>query len=232
MTPQMFGKIDKKYLANLARDRIPESINLDYKRELNLDAKEGKREAAKDVSAMANSAGGRIVYGIDEQSLPDGSMAAGDIRPLTDGTIMERLETVLLSTIHPRPRFRAYKVEVQGGFALVVEVEPAYARDLHMVTGYSEARFYRRSDRHTIVMTEPEIREAYARIAASRMAIDASMERIAAEERKLVGHLHQSVLILPWFGRDDLLDPLRLGREFGFAIGQAIEGHEFWEDAV
>jgi hypothetical protein len=62
---------------------------------------------------------------------------------------------------------------------LVVEVYPAYSDDLHLVTGFKEHRFYRRAENRAVLMEEPEIREAYARIAASRQALDAWTEGLS-----------------------------------------------------
>ena len=47
---------------------IEESLNLDYKAAGALGKTDGKKkEISKDVSAMANSDGGRIIYGVPEQ---------------------------------------------------------------------------------------------------------------------------------------------------------------------
>ena len=63
-----------------------------------LEQGEEKAEAAKDISAMANTVGGRVFYGIDEESVSDGSVVAGPICPLKDGTLDTRLEDVLIAS--------------------------------------------------------------------------------------------------------------------------------------
>jgi hypothetical protein len=208
--------INEEYLLSLEQNKIPESLTLEFKRELNLDNREDKAEAAKDISAMANTAGGRIFFGIDEKSLPDGSKVAGPIYPLTDGTIDSRLEDVILSSIHPRPRFRTHKILLTSteGFVLAVEVYPAYSSDLHMVTGFKESRFYHRGEQRTILMTEPEVRECYMRIAASRQTLDAAMEKAISSELSLVPSTQESVLVIPWFGHRNLVNPQRFGAIF------------------
>ncbi|HUS47283.1 MAG TPA: ATP-binding protein, partial [Phycisphaerae bacterium] len=222
-------EIEEKDLIALERDQIPESIRLEFKRELNIDNRKEKAEAAKDVSAMANTAGGRILYGLDEKDLPDGSTVASSICPLTDGSLDHRLEDVLLSSIHPRPRFRTRKIPVNSntGFVLVVEVYPAYSGDLHMVTGFNESRFYRRGEQRTILMTEPEIREAYARIAASRQALDGSMEQFITTELERVPKTQESVLVIPWFGHNALVNPMRFGHSFGAELASGpLQGND------
>ncbi len=56
----------KKEIDDLVTNRVPEDIHLDYKRS---DAIENgkKSEIGKDVSAFANSDGGLIIYGVEEQ---------------------------------------------------------------------------------------------------------------------------------------------------------------------
>ena len=44
---------------------VAENLTLDYKRELN-DSRSARAEMCKDASALANSQGGAIVYGVDE----------------------------------------------------------------------------------------------------------------------------------------------------------------------
>lgn len=200
----------------LCQNETPESVSIEFKRELDLNSRDQKLEAAKDVSAMANTAGGRIIYGIEEKQLPNGSTVASAIWPLTDGSLASRLEQILASTIQPRLRSRLRNIPLSsGGFALIVEVYPSLMLDLHMVTGHRDNRFYRRGEQHTVLMTEPEIREAYVRIAASRQALDASIEASVADELGAIPAAFESAVVVPWFGRHDLVSPQRFGAGFG-----------------
>ena len=57
-----------EFLQNLIENQVQESIDLEYKNSLALNKKDRcKDEISKDVSAFANSAGGVIIYGIEEQ---------------------------------------------------------------------------------------------------------------------------------------------------------------------
>jgi predicted HTH transcriptional regulator len=68
-------------IANVVRDKIEESLTLEFKRDLNLKSEHDKREAAKDVSGMANAAGGRIIYGIEEAEVGEtGAVSSGSRR--------------------------------------------------------------------------------------------------------------------------------------------------------
>ncbi|MFF3313532.1 helix-turn-helix domain-containing protein [Streptomyces sp. NPDC002952] len=46
--------------------QIPESVDLDWKKDFYKGTDAGKKELAKDVSAMANTAGGMVVIGVDD----------------------------------------------------------------------------------------------------------------------------------------------------------------------
>jgi predicted HTH transcriptional regulator len=51
----------------IVRDKVPESRNLDYKRELPPLTEAGNKELLKDISAFANTVGGYLIYGVDEK---------------------------------------------------------------------------------------------------------------------------------------------------------------------
>jgi len=203
----------------LVENETEESIRLEFKRQLNIDDRKHKAEAAKDVSALANTVGGRILYGIAEKTLADGATVASEIMPLQDAALEDRLHDVLNSNIHPRPHFRTRRVPIgEEGFVLVVEVYERLGGDLFMVEGFKEYRFYKRGEKGTILMTEPEIREAYARIAASRQALDAAMEKTVQSELGRVPKTHQSIFVIPWYGHNQRIDPRRFGDNLGWEL--------------
>jgi len=206
-------QIDEQALRSLEANQIPESLRLEYKRELALRTRDEKREACKDISALANTTGGTILYGIEEKASPDGPVA-GPISPLSDGQIESVLADVIVSGIHPRPRFASRKIPIAGGgFVLAVEVYDSFGRDLHIVSGYGESRFYRRHPQGVFPMTEPEIREAYLRIAASRADLEASIQRQVDTEIALREKARESIIIVPWFSGLNLIHPRQL-KEF------------------
>jgi predicted HTH transcriptional regulator len=63
LSEQEYAEVDA-YL----QQRIGENLTLDYKRELSTSSDRDRGELCKDVSALANSQGGMIIYGVDEDS--------------------------------------------------------------------------------------------------------------------------------------------------------------------
>jgi hypothetical protein len=55
--------------------------------------------------------------------------------------------------------------------------------------------------------SEPEVREAYSRIAANSLAIEATLRSEVKEQVRLAPERGQSVLVIPWYLRRDLADP-------------------------
>ena len=190
------GEIDETTLAALGDDRIPESLVLEFKGELKLGPPKERREAAKDVSAMANTQGGRILYGISEATLSDGTKVAGGIEPLTDGGVIATLANILATTIHPQPLLTFHRVEVTGGFVLVADVLPS-PTDVYMVTGYGENRYYRRGPTGIMPMSEPEVRQAYQRAAATTELLEVREKALVEPEDYRRREAHESILIVP-----------------------------------
>lgn len=181
-----------------------ENFRMEFKGTLDLTTSSQRLEAAKDISAFANSAGGRIFYGICEHKNDDGSRSADRIEPLTDLGLQTRLEDLVADTIHPRPHWRARPVKVEGGFVLVAEVYSSLGRDLHMV---SSDRFYKRGETRTVKMTEPEIRESYQRISISNLAMEQALSTKVKEQEALAPNCFQSVMILPLYPKWNLVIP-------------------------
>lgn len=200
-------EIDEPALEALGRDEIPESTELEFKRELALTSKGDRLEAAKDVSAMANSQGGRILYGVSEVKLSDGTRVAGPLVGFDDGTLPEKLANILVTTVRPRPHFVFQQVRLASGKRLlVVDVRPLPTQ-IHMVEGYEDRRYYRRSALGVVPMSEQEVRDAYSRVLQLQESA-AERERAALEpEEKRRARAEESVYVLPFGVSGLVVDP-------------------------
>lgn len=143
-----------------------EGQRLEYKELLQLVSRTEKREAAKDVSGMANAQGGLLIYGVAEQELNDGRRVPTAITPLANGGIQAQLENILYSAVLPRLNLETRLLDVAGGYILLVR---AYQRGgpPHMVVAYEDNRHYVRRGVSTSAMIQQEVEMAYAQVAAS-----------------------------------------------------------------
>jgi predicted HTH transcriptional regulator len=90
MLHRPFAEWDRSTLDCLLAEKVPESDRLDFKQSMDVDSAKGRREAAKDVSSLANTYGGHLIIGLEE-SEQDGSNVAVAIRPLTEETLQDKL---------------------------------------------------------------------------------------------------------------------------------------------
>jgi hypothetical protein len=142
-------------LLALIRDRIEESLELEYKASPSLeDNPKNKKEIGKDVSAFANSAGGTLVYGIPEMK--------GVPQPLDGGldpivTTKEWLEQVIhggIRPINPVP----LSTQHVGRVAYVISIPQGLTA--HQASDY---RYYKRSNFQLVPMEDHEIRDVMNR---------------------------------------------------------------------
>lgn len=142
-------------------EQIEESLTLDYKsgEALHPDHRRNK-EIAKDISAMANSAGGRIIYGIGEFNELEQRHLPEKLIPV-DRTLISRetLEQIISSNIQPRiSGIEIYPVPLDSNsthVAYVVEIPQSDT--VHQVT--QSKRYYKRFNFESVPMEDYEIRD-------------------------------------------------------------------------
>lgn len=90
-------------LQSLISDGVEEGTQLDYKSRIDKASEKWKSEIAKDVSAMANSNGGVIIYGVKEYDAKDKRYLPEKIVPLDTTEISrETLMQVITNNISPK----------------------------------------------------------------------------------------------------------------------------------
>lgn len=148
---------DEADLQELCGEGRRETQRLEFKGELHLDTDAQKLKVERHALGMAAGGGGHIIYGIAEVDLPDGGRAAGELQPLADGSLYERLEAVLDSRGQPRLVFELHPVRANdGGLYLVLEISGR--RRPHRA---SDGRYYGRRGTRVREMEEAEVAEAY-----------------------------------------------------------------------
>lgn len=177
---------DEARVLALIANKTQESLTLDYKRSPSLDRSDGKRaELSKDVSAFANSAGGIIVHGMEENGhVPiriDGGYDPNDITK-------EWLEDIITSWIHPRvDGLRIYQVHLSdphaGRVAYVIEIPPARSLAPHQA---SDHKYYKRFNFKSVPMEDYEVRDLLRRATAPDLRCRLLIGLMGAYNRSLL----------------------------------------------
>lgn len=162
-------------LRSLVAHQVGESLTLDYKQSAALAQTDGKKnELSKDVSALANSAGGVLVYGISENGhVPVALDGGSDPMVITK----EWLEQVISSRIAPRIEgVRVRQVPLSGTAServAYVVVVPASARAPHMAADH---RYYKRFNFESAPMEDYEVRDVSRRFVAPNLRLGVELK--------------------------------------------------------
>jgi hypothetical protein len=156
-------------IESLVRNQIPESIHLDYKASPALVPKKGS-EIAKDVSALANSDGGLLIYGVEEDN-------ASHLPVKIDSGVdpkwnREWLEQIINSNINPRIEgieIRQFALP-SGNSVICVHVSKSF-RGPHQA---SDNKYYKRFNFSSFPMEHYEVEDARSRrqVMPSLVALD------------------------------------------------------------
>jgi hypothetical protein len=156
--------LDLKTKADLQRlvdEALEEGLTLDYKASpaLTRDGK-GPDELCKDVTALANSAGGQIVYGIEEDKVTK-KPSRVDEGVVDPKVTREWIEQILNSRVQPRlTGVTTARVDMGNGqFGYVISV-PQSQNGPHQAP---DQKYYRRFDLQSIPMHDYEIKDIMRR---------------------------------------------------------------------
>lgn len=152
--PRDLATANEAHFTALVAAQVSEGTYLDFKRDLPRLDGAGRHEFLADVSAFANSSGGDIIYGIDE----DGEGRAAALVPQVGNADEEarRFQDVLMNGIEPRvPGLQVLAVPVAAGFVLVIRVPQSWAGP-HRVR--SNQHFFIRENGRKRQLEVPEIR--------------------------------------------------------------------------
>lgn len=164
-------KLDTKPdLENLIAEGITESLTLEYKGSPAL-AKDSKSrdELCKDVSAFANSAGGQIIYGIEEDKNVPTKLDEGADPSITK----EWIEQILDLRIQPRIEGLVIKpVQLAKGFGFVLTIPQATSRAPHQAP---DKKYYKRQNFQSLPMEDYEIRDTLRRATTPALQVTLSI---------------------------------------------------------
>lgn len=144
----------------LVTNSVPESRSLDYKRELPGTAKDDAREFLADITSLANTNGGDLVFGIEEQQgIPTAIVGLAGVDRDKD---VLRLEQLLASSVDPRIAGVGFRWVVgPAGDCVLVARAPASMNAPHRVTHTGHDKFYARHSKGKYPMDTHELRLAF-----------------------------------------------------------------------
>lgn len=160
----------------LIGNQVSEAFDLDFKSEMYGHSDRDKRDAATDVAALANTAGGLIAIGIMEDDQARASTAPGV--PLAEED-ERRIRQIIGTHVVPMPVLDLIRVEDpdQAGHGLVLIAVPRSPLAPHAVIVNEGLRYPRRNGATTRYLSEPEVAAAYReRFAAARSQSERAQE--------------------------------------------------------
>ncbi len=146
-------------LQNFITSEIEESLTLEYKSAEALDRVDAKKkEITKDVSAMANSAGGILIYGISEFSVENKRHLPERITPVDRRKYPREWVEQIIQAIRPRiDGIVIHSVNLSSGdtdVAFVIEIPQS--NTAHQANDH---RYYKRFNFQAVPMEDYEIRD-------------------------------------------------------------------------
>lgn len=173
--PRILSTTTEADIQRLVAEQEAEGPHLDLKREPPGGGDKARHELAADVSALANSGGGDVVYGIDE----DAEGRAALVIPFTGNADQEILRILdqLANSVEPRlPGVQAHAVAVTGGSVLVVRAPQSWAGPHRVRTNQ---HFFIREGPRKRQLDVPEVRGLFLRSEAQGQRVrDFRTERL------------------------------------------------------
>jgi hypothetical protein len=164
---------DEARIKDLIRDRIEENATLEYKAAGAL-SRDKRDEITKDISAMANSAGGTIIYGLSEFQQASLAHLPEKIDPIDRTQFSKEWLEHIASQIRPRiPELRIHVVDLSSSpsdVAYIVEVPQGSTA--HQAT---TLRYHRRYNFECLMMTDHEIRDVMSRKTNPKIEVSVSL---------------------------------------------------------
>ena len=164
----------------LVSNKIPEAFDLDFKAELYGNSDSAKRALAGDVVALANTAGGLLILGIEEDDQARASAAPGV--SVADAEVA-RIRQTVASNVVPFPSLDVLQIEdpAHPGNGLLVIAVARSPLAPHAVLVNEGLRYPRRNGATIRYLSEPEVATAYRERFASTHGQVARAEQVEQE---------------------------------------------------
>jgi len=160
MIPKPLTTLTEADIRRLIDERVPESKQIEYKRELPEGNDKGTVNFLRAVTAFANTQGGDLLYGIEaKEGIPVGlsslTMKSGDL-------ILQRFENLCRDGVEPRLTGVQYHfVPLDGGGSVLAVRIPKSWSAPHRVSTGNHAHFYGRNSAGAYQLDVSELRQAF-----------------------------------------------------------------------
>lgn len=153
-------QVEYAQLLTLISNQVSEAFDLDFKSELYGSSDRDKRDAATDVAALANTAGGLLILGIEEDDQARACAAPGVV--LSDAE-ERRIRQIVGSNVVPMPVIDVLRVQdpASPGHGLILIAVPRSPLAPHAVLVNEGLRYPKRNGAATRYLSEPEVADAY-----------------------------------------------------------------------
>jgi hypothetical protein len=202
---------------------ITESKDIEYKRDAPGGADKDKRELAADLSSLANSVGGILIFGIEaEEGVPRDVLGLKERSP---DRLKLWVDEVAQRWIEPRiPGLRIDDVTIADGrYCLVIQVPMSWMKP-HAVKVNDGLRFYSRNSAGKYLLDFQEIRELF-------VGSEAATERLTHFRAERVMRIESGNTPVPLTNRPKVV--LHLVPLQAFSSRAQVEVREFqWQSRV
>jgi len=158
MIPKPLGQITEADLQGLIMNAVREGRTIEYKSALPGNADNDRREFLADVSSIANTSGGDLIYGMEEdQGTPTRivgvAMADADLE-------IRRLESIVSDGLEPRIRYLMRLIPCAAGKVFIIRTEKSWVGP-HRVVFRGHDKFYGRNAGGKYPLDVTELRTAF-----------------------------------------------------------------------
>lgn len=153
------GQITLEDIIALIENGVAECSSLDYKSATYKKDQAGNKEWCKDISAMANTEGGCIIIGVEEENNIPKHIIGIDDDP---SSIIDGLHSSALGGVIPRISINDRIVLLSNGRHVILMATPRSLHGPHRNTCQDEGRYHRRSGSVSTRMDHNELHIAFS----------------------------------------------------------------------
>ena len=159
MIPKRLGDLNSEDLEELLRSEVREGKAIDYKCALPGNSEWQKKEFLYDVSSFANTVGGDLIIGVDEDKGLPVEIPAFSCEHIDEE--LQRLASILMSGVEPRLKYQTRVIiHPNGGHVLIVRVDKSGLAP-HRVIYKGSDKFYARNSAGKYPLDVSELRDAF-----------------------------------------------------------------------